>query len=228
MKHFFNINNKQNLLIKLLIGFTFVALGLLVFFTSFDEGLKSRILQFSGLLITTLGFLYTIYEFKIASYQYFDEKKRSLENYLDLELNVTQNLSYYSVKTRVLNKSGVDKRIYYAFLLLTKQDENIITKINSLLNTSFFYTNDFVNLNKLLGHNIIKSTDTAIIPLPFYYSENISIGNESPQYTFTFDNNIWKLKKGIYSVRFFIFPGLDEVHQLHRSTVDSLVVESVD
>ena len=225
MKDSFINNKKQNLLIKLLIGFAFVALGLLVFFTSFDEGLKSRILQFSGLLITTLGFLYTIYEFRIASYQYFEEKKRSLENYLDLELNVTQNLSYYSIKTRVLNKSGVDKRIFYAFVLLTKQDDNIIAKINSLLKTDFLYTNDFVKLNKLIGHNIIINPDTAIIPLPFYYSENVSIGNESPQYTFTFDNNNLKLKKGIYSVRFYIFPGLDELHQLHRSTVDSLIID---
>ena len=46
------------------------------------------------------------------------------------------------------------------------------------------------------------------------------IGNENPSYTYTFDKNVG-IDKGIYSVRFFIFPHVG----YHRSTVDSLIIK---
>ncbi len=73
---------------------------------------------------------------------------------------------------------------------------------------------------------------SAFIPLPFYYSENIRIGNEEPTFEldidqFVFRGNIneeeegymtneYKLRPDNYSVRFFVFSS-ESLHY-HRST----------
>jgi hypothetical protein len=44
----------------------------------------------------------------------------------------------------------------------------------------------------------------AIIPLPFYYSENIDISNETTEYTIPVDTRLLQSPE-VYSVRFFVF-----------------------
>lgn len=98
---------------------------------------------------------------------------------------------------------------------------NVLADLNMPLR--FAYTNEFELLKDQI-ETPIYTHNAAIIPLPFYYSENVRIGNENPGYSYMFDNNITNdgviLEEGKYSVRFFIFCK----GKLHRSTADALVV----
>src|SRR5690606_28068169 len=128
---------------------------------------------------------------------------------------------FNSIKTQVVNKSGEDKEIDYAFLLITKQEANIIQNVQSIVqDLNISSTNDFNLIRNHISEPLFINNSIGIVPLKFYFSENIAIGNENPCYTYSFDNNKIKLHKGIYSVRFFIYPK----EGYHRSTVGSLII----
>lgn len=205
--------------------FFLITLGILIFLTCWDNEVKSQIFQFSGIVITGLGFFIAIYQLKITSNQYFADLKKKLKDYLDLSVETENIGTYYSIKTQVINKSGENKDIDYSFILITKQDENIIKKANQIaefiqMEKTFEYSNCLNEFKNNLENPIFINNNIGIIPLDFYFSENISIGNENPSFTYSFDNRIAELGKGIYSVRFFIYPK----EGYHRSTVDSLIV----
>ena len=209
---------------KFILAAFLIILGVILFLTPWNLNIKGLIIQYAGIFLTGIGFYIAIYQLKIASKQYFEENKRKSENYLDLKLKVKQQGEIYKLATQVMNKSGEDKEIFFSFLLITKQEDNIIEKVNDFLqqhkiDDEMRYTNDFIRLRKYIW-DPFHTERMAIIPLPFYYSENIYIGNESPGYTYAFDNAKTKLEKGIYSVRFFIYPR----NGYHRSTTDSLIV----
>ena len=186
----------------------------LLLFTCWDKDTKTLLLQYFTLFVTVLGFYIAIRQLI---------KKR--RHYLDILIDIKTSKPFYSIKTQVLNKSGDNKDIAFAFLLITKQEADIIFCANELLKhydspRHFKYSNNFVQFVKVVKEPLFLDNQMGIIPLEFFYEENIQIGNESPAYTFTFKNEPKCLDNGIYSVRFFIFPK----DGYHRSTVESLII----
>ena len=98
---------------------------------NWDIKLKGLILQYSGIMITGLGFFIAIYQLNIASKQYFEDQKKKSENYLDLSIKVNSIKNHHKIKTRVFNKSGEDKDIFFSFILISKQDKDIIKEVTA-------------------------------------------------------------------------------------------------
>jgi hypothetical protein len=123
--------------------------------------------------------------------------------------------------TTVDNKGNRPKDISYALLLLGPEPESPLDTARLLAKVSGYHgrldsTND-------LAHFIIDGSvsqdDRSIIPIAFYYSENIDIADETLTYRIPIP--IKNLRPGLaYSVRFFLFPA----RRLHRSTHDCFVV----
>jgi hypothetical protein len=198
----------------------------LIFATSWTNETKSLISQFAGIIVTGVGFIIAIYQLKFSSNQYFEDLKKKEEDFLDLIIETKSDNDFHSIKTQVINKSGGDKDIDYSFLLITKQENNILTDIQIIikhlnLDLQIDCTNKLNQLKRFISHPLFIDNSIGMIPLDFYFSENIGIGNESPGYTFTFNNKKIKLQDGIYSTRFFIYP----TEGYHRSTVDSLIIK---
>ncbi len=203
-----------------------IVIGLLIFTTCWTNETKSLISQYAGIIVTGIGFIIAIYQLKISSNQYFDDLKKKNKDYLDLGIDTKFNDGVHSIKTQVINKSGEDKEIDYSFILITQQDSNIVSQVQELINVkgwdiTMTCSNDFNKLKDYIDIPVLVNNSIGIIPLGFYYLENIRIGNENPCYTYSFDSNILGLKKGIYSARFFIYPKIG----YHRSTVDSLIIK---
>ncbi len=214
-----------NIWIALVVIFL-ISIGVLTFLTCWDKETKSQILQFGGIIITGLGFFIAIVQLKIASNKYFSDLEKKSKDYLDLSVVAENVESFYNIKTKVINKSGENKDIDFSFLLITQQSEDIIEQANQIanfkeLNRVFDCSNDFNEFKSFIEEPIFINKRIGLVPLDFYFSENIAIGNENPAYTYSFDNTKIKLDKGIYSVRFFIYPKVG----YHRSTVDSLIIK---
>lgn len=210
----------------LLLAIVAVVILYLSFATTWNDEIKDRLVEFSIFVITGFGFLIAIYQLNITRSQYFDDMKKKREEYLDLRVHVEREKQYYSIHTRVLNKSGVKQKVLFAFVLISKQgkDEGEILNYmceNQNLHLQFEITNQFIKLKEHFESPIFLN-NCAFIPLPFYYVENVDISNENPGFTYTFNAKKHSLKKGIYSVRFYIYPDWNE--NLHRCTVDSLIV----
>lgn len=212
----------------LFIGFSIflIIIGLLIFLTCWSIDTKTLIIQFAGIVVTGIGFVIAIYQLKLSTNQYLDDIKKKNKDYLDLMIETKYDNQYFSLKTQVINKSGDNKEIDFSFILITKQQDDIIEKIQSIknylkLDFSMPYSNDFNKLKNYITKPIFIENTIGIIPLEFYYSENIRIGNENPSYTFSFNRSELDLTNGIYSARFFIYPK----NGYHRSTVDSLILK---
>jgi cell division protein FtsL len=214
--------------VKLIIAFLafLVLIGILIFATCWTNETKSLISQYAGIFVTGIGFIIAIYQLRLSTNQYFDDLEKKKKDFLDLIIATKTLDEYNSIKTQVVNKSGEDKEIDYSFLLITKQEDNIIQTLQTAieyfnLNLKINSTNDFNKIkNDILEPSFINNS-IGIVPLEFYFSENIGIGNENPCYTYSFNNDKIKLQEGIYSVRFFIYPK----EGYHRSTVESLIIK---
>jgi len=219
----------KNIAIWIILSLTIIILsGILVFSTSWDKDVKNQILNYTLILITCIGFFIAIYQLRIASKQYLENNQIKTDSFLDLKINVSQNHPYYSVKTKVLNSVGVNKKIKFALLTISKQNDDILCVVNNVcanqkIPLNFDKTNDFDKLQDFLTDPIYLNNSMGIIPLNFYYSENCQIGNESPAYTYTFNNQPYQLNPDIYSVRFFVYREQEE--GFHRVTADSLIID---
>lgn len=120
-----------------------------------------------------------------------------------------------TIKTEVKNETNIDREIYASFLVITKQGSKIVEEVNNNLNESFNYTNNFSNLK--FSENVINE-EFAFIQLPYYYSENVKVGNEDLSYSigsiFEDTNSTNSL---IYEVRFFVFRNPNDTNPYHRS-----------
>lgn len=137
--------------------------------------------------------------------------------YISLSVNVTDN-ECISALTTVENKSPLAKRIDNAVLLIGPESESPIETFNLIFKHSKFdftvkSTNDIV-ANRLDGPTY-GPDGRVLIPLPFYYSENVAIGDERLSYRSPIDVGAIEAGKP-YSVRFFV----STQGRLHRSTHD--------
>ncbi len=145
-----------------------------------------------------------------------------LVGYLKVKVQVDGKDKFYSVLTEIENTSKWSrKKIDNAFLIISPENSDLIetgVKVAKQLNLDDYIenTNDF---EKLTGElSVYFDNQFAFIPLDFYYSENIAIGDEKLTYRCSVDKT--KLKPGSYSVRFFIYGE----SRYHRSTQDLLTI----
>jgi len=199
--------------------------GILVFLTPWDKEVKNHILDYTTILITVLALFIALYQLKIATRKYFDDIQQKADLFLDMKVQTKQNPPFYSIKTKVSNSIGVPKRIRFAFLLISRQNDSIINVVNNVcinqnIQLYFQRSNDFYQLKEFVNQELFIDNNIGLIPLRFYFSENVQISNESPGFTYTFNNIISQLNPDIYSVRFFIY----RENGFHRSTSDTLII----
>lgn len=145
-----------------------------------------------------------------------------LVGYLKIKVEVNSENQQHSVQTEIENTSKWSrKKIDNAFLIVSPEYSDLIAtglSIAQHLNLDEYIenTNDF---EKLTGEQAIYfDGQYAFIPLGFYYSENIAIGDEKLTYRCSIDNT--QLQAGHYSVRFYIYGE----KRYHRSTQDLLTI----
>jgi hypothetical protein len=69
--------------------------------------------------------------------------------------------------------------------------------------------------------------DFAFIQLPYYYSENIKVGNKYLSYSLgTIHQRLLSNREKIYEVRFFVYRDTKDVNPLHRIVQTCFVSES--
>ncbi len=183
-------------------------------------------LQLYEIIITVIGIAITLPTIMISLNKYSTEQQKATKRYLDLYLQINYIKNYVSIKTQVINRTNDKQDIEFAFILISPQEnwDKIMIYISEKYHINFNCTNDFIKLKDYIKEPLY-CTDGVIIPLPFYYQENLVIGDESPAFVYTLDNNISKLRPGIYSVRFYIYPN---AQRYHRTTVDSFILSNAD
>lgn len=225
IRDFFNCLPKKSFrFIKVVACFlliTFILILLSIIFKVFNLDRLFEIIKlttdlfvsFSLVLVTIVGFLFATYSIK-----------SSYEKYLILSVMTKKEGDFIHIITKIENNTEIPKDLNFAFLFISKQNKNPIEMMNSLVigkPKPFNYTNDFI---KLKGNceSIIENENAIYIPLSFYYSENIKIGDESPTYSYVIDCNNTVLLNNIYTVRFYVFPK----NGYHRSTCASFGINN--
>jgi len=136
---------------------------------------------------------------------------------ISVEVSDSEN-GLISVLTTVDNKGNRRKNIAYTFLLVGPENESPVDTATALLkelglSIRILYTND---IGKLWAEQPIYVGQRALLPLPFFYTENIAIADETLTYR-TFIDGKKLAPESTYSVRLFVFV----TGRLHRSTQDA-------
>jgi len=130
-----------------------------------------------------------------------------------------------SARTLVETKGMKAKRIDNAVLLVGPENESPIETCNQIFNYAKFDT-IVSSTNEIAACRLERTCEgpdgRALIPLPFYYSENIDIGDESLSYRSPIETKAIRIGEP-YSVRFFVWAS----GRYHRSTHDSFVIKAV-
>ena len=126
------------------------------------------------------------------------------------------------IRTEVENKGLQAKKIDVAFILycpeLEQLDDTVRILDNEHLSKDFQSANDFVARIMFLSKNVpnvmsngIKANGRGIVALPFYFRENIEVGDERLTCDVTIDTSAFP--PGPYAVRFYLF-GTSRLHRL--------------
>jgi hypothetical protein len=114
------------------------------------------------------------------------------------------------IRTVVENTNTIARKIDAAFLIIGPEDEDVDATVVSLLAKSsqskeFGTLTDMVQtLASIIAKNSEKiiGTGRMVIPLPYYYNENVDVADENLSYEQTI--LIGDFPIGTYSVRFYI------------------------
>ena len=142
-------------------------------------------------------------------------------SYLRISVNVTQpENGWITVQSSVENKGLRAKKISYACLIVGPEDEGPIDTAR-ILAKHCEYTGRLKFTNDLEHFRVVRPMyfgGRGIIPLPFYYDENVDVVDETLTYRAPIPAG--ELEEGIpYGVRFFLFAP----NRLHRSTQDAFI-----
>lgn len=140
-----------------------------------------------------------------------------LSSYLYIDIDVGERSEHYQIiKTKVENKSKKSKKIDNALLLIGPEQEKPGETYNKLMELGkkrYRAENTNEIAEKKLEKQIVDNEGRIVMPLPFYYSENLQIGDEAVNYYAPI--NTKNMQEGTpYSARFFI--GVKG--RYHRST----------
>lgn len=177
------------------------------------------------------------------------DKNKFLKIFLDSRIENNQVI----ISTKLNNETDNVRKMEMAFLLITLAQNNPIEseknpvylnviqdikevnelkievihhylkQINNYLGTSFTSSEHLKDLKKFNSFQS-KDKDLFFIQLPYYTAENIQISNEELTFDYIFFQN--ELKNGIYDVRFFVFPTVDELPNLERIVHKSLIIKN--
>jgi hypothetical protein len=170
------------------------------------------ILKSAGAILGVIAFLWKVWD--------------EYASFLRISLQSGASKGRFASVTSCVSNPGLRaKKIYFAFLLVSPEAESPLQTANAILAATgateqLNCTNDLLKLKDILANTgpIIAKYHGALIPLPFFYSEQLRIGDETLSYSTPIDTKF--LKKGVpYSVRLFVFP----LRRLHRSTQALLV-----
>lgn len=157
-----------------------------------------------GAALGTLAFIWKI----------LDARKK----FLHIDLEVCINGGFVLAKTMVENKSPLRKKIKKAIILIGPEAENPIDTAKKLFTDQpIVFTNDIGNID--FDQPKYEENGRAIIPIDFYYSENLSIADERIGYDVPLKTENFA-KDTPYAVRFFIFAK----YRLHRSTEKTFIL----
>ena len=143
-------------------------------------------------------------------------------NYLHIALDVVEcGTDYVLAKVTVENRSLRPKRIDNALLLVGPEDDdpiecfNVVAAANGI-GIKALETDDIAEFQS--ERSLHAQGGRAVIPLPFFFLENVRIADERLSYRAPI--RLDKMNSGNpYSVRFFVWGKW----RLHRSTHDSFV-----
>lgn len=150
-----------------------------------------------------------------------DERKSYLR--ISVEVDGPKD-GWITVLSTVENKGTCSKRLDSALLLIGPEEESPIETANKLSAMSGIEkvtcTNDIVDLYGG-GHRTIRLKDRILIPLPFFFSENVAVGDETLTYRSPIAIKDFSPSSS-FSVRLFVADN----KRLHRSTQDCFITES--
>lgn len=176
-------------------------------------------LEFSGYcneVLEALKIFGSILGLAAFFWKIWDAFKSYLHIYVEVESSSNKILL---IKTRVENRSLCRKKIENALLLIGPEDEEPVETFNSTVpGEELSHTNDIAE-HRIEGA-LYGEEGRAVIPLPFFYSENIQIGDESSSYTAVAATSTMVSGKP-YAIRFYIF----DRNRLHRFTEDTFIIE---
>jgi hypothetical protein len=140
----------------------------------------------------------------------------TFQNYLHIELSIEKpDAGFALAQTAVENKGASAKRVDYAILLIGLESESPIRTFNAL--AGIHKLEPIEDTNAIEDRNVQEvfrdEVGRAIIPLPFFYSENVDIADEKVGYTYPLKATLFQPCVP-YAVRFFVFGE----GRLHRST----------
>jgi hypothetical protein len=177
-------------------------------------------------VISVLGGIVGLVGGVAGIYTFVRSELEARNRFLHVYLQIQEREDEVTALATLENRGSLAKKLDYAFLLISSEHENPIDTAKNLAarlnlnNIKFQYTNDLVKL-KVDDPLYLSDCQAAIIPLPFFFDEQVQIGDESVAYRCTIDTDKLELP-GAYSVRFFIFAE----NRLHRSTQDLFSIKS--
>jgi hypothetical protein len=122
--------------------------------------------------------------------------------------------------TTIENKGNRRKKISSAKLLIGPESEDPIEPARILANKASYSgpLNETDDLERF--RESVTSGDRALIPLPFYYSENVDIADETLNYRAPIGTETFA-PSSPYSVRFYVFAD----RRWYRLTQDIFIIE---
>lgn len=122
--------------------------------------------------------------------------------------------------TSLANESVVRRSVSWACLVISRRGTSFIEDLNAHSDRKkrIETTNDIICLKQ---NDRLDAGRTILIPLRFYYDEQVGIRDEKVTYSEVVDQD---LAPGTYDARFFVFPK-SRRHGLHRCTHCAFVVQ---
>ena len=109
-------------------------------------------------------------------------------------------------KLALEGRSVFRRKVRWACLVVSRQGTDFLALIRKHLDSEVQYTNDVIRLQKAgtpTGDRFIEAAGLCVIPLPFFYSEQLGIRDEKITYSVLLNHGF---AVGYYDVRFFVFP----------------------
>jgi hypothetical protein len=155
-------------------------------------------------------------------YEYYKNEKKQADDHLNLALQIEDfNNQFSFIKTSIHNSTLYEKKIQYAFLIISPFGQNFLPSINNEFKLNIEKTNDLYILQKHVSRKFhFINEEVLIIPLTFYFKENIGVGNEHLTYSLTikFCKNRLSSFKYNYEIRFFVYRDPNDSYNYHRLT----------
>ena len=198
-----------------------IVIGLVIYFSIPDWSNKSAF----GSMFGVVSALYAGFTF-VAVYSTLKRAfRKELDDYLRIALSV-RSLDRKTAFAKVIikNQSDMPKQIENAILLITPEEESIgdswkILRKRHPAVRCIKKTNDIADV-RIEEPLYDYEGRRALVPLPFFYNENVRVADERISYTAVINTTDMNQGSGVYSVRLFV----SDTGRLHRTTHDAFKV----